>query len=60
MLFLILLILVSPVLAGTIELVESVPMETEYNSHLRNTTEVWLEMLNSAEKSICIESFYFC
>lgn len=60
MLFLILIILVSPVLAGTIELVESVPMETSYNSHLRNTPEVWLEMLDSAEKTICIESFYFC
>jgi phosphatidylserine/phosphatidylglycerophosphate/cardiolipin synthase-like enzyme len=60
LLFLILLILVSPVLAGTIELVESVPMETVYNSHLRNTPEVWLEMLNSADETICIESFYFC
>jgi phosphatidylserine/phosphatidylglycerophosphate/cardiolipin synthase-like enzyme len=57
---LILLFLVTTASAGTIELIESVPMETIYDTHLRNADVVWLEMLNSAEEQICIESFYFC
>lgn len=44
---------------NNIELVESIPIETSLdNPDIRNTTEVWLEMINSAQKSIDIEQFY--
>lgn len=42
-----------------LELVESIPVETSLdNPDIRNTLEVWLEMINSAEKTIDIEQFY--
>jgi phosphatidylserine/phosphatidylglycerophosphate/cardiolipin synthase-like enzyme len=42
-----------------LELVESIPVETTLdNPDIRNTQEVWLEMINSAQKSIDIEQFY--
>jgi phosphatidylserine/phosphatidylglycerophosphate/cardiolipin synthase-like enzyme len=42
-----------------IELVESVPVETVLdNPDIRNTHEVWLEMINGAKKSLDIEQFY--
>lgn len=42
-----------------IELVESIPVETSLdNPDIRNTQEVWLEMINSAQKSLDIEQFY--
>lgn len=41
------------------ELVESIPVETSLdNPDIRNTQEVWLEMINSAQKTIDIEQFY--
>ena len=41
------------------ELVESVPIETNLdNPDIRNTLEVWLEMINGAKKSLDIEQFY--
>lgn len=44
---------------NNIELVESIPVETNLdNPDIRNTTEVWLEMINSAQKTIDIEQFY--
>jgi phosphatidylserine/phosphatidylglycerophosphate/cardiolipin synthase-like enzyme len=44
---------------SNLELVESIPVETTLdNPDIRNTQEVWLEMINSAEKSIDIEQFY--
>jgi len=43
-----------------IELVESVPVETVLDlPNLRNTTEVWLELIRSAQKTLKIETFYF-
>jgi phosphatidylserine/phosphatidylglycerophosphate/cardiolipin synthase-like enzyme len=43
----------------TIELVESIPVETTLdNPGIRNTAEVWLEMINSAKYKIDIEQFY--
>ncbi|MBI4655333.1 MAG: hypothetical protein HY746_01165 [Elusimicrobia bacterium] len=45
--------------AAEIELVESVPAETVYGStHALNPINVWLEMINRAEKSLDIEQFY--
>lgn len=42
-----------------IELVESIPAETTLdNPDIRNTQEVWLEMINSAKYTIDIEQFY--
>lgn len=42
-----------------IELVESIPVETTLdNSDIRNTQEVWLEMINSAKSTLDIEQFY--
>ncbi|HJY62654.1 MAG TPA: phospholipase D-like domain-containing protein [Ignavibacteria bacterium] len=42
-----------------IELVESIPVETTLdNPDIRNTQEVWLEMINSAQKTLDIEQFY--
>ncbi len=42
-----------------IELVESIPVETMLdNADIRNTQEVWLEMINSARSTLDIEQFY--
>lgn len=42
-----------------IELVESIPVETTLdNDDIRNTQEVWLEMINSAQTTLDIEQFY--
>ncbi len=42
-----------------IELVESFPVETTLdNPAIRNTSEVWLEMINGARHSLDIEQFY--
>lgn len=42
-----------------IELVESIPIETSLdNPDIRNTQEVWLEMINTAQKTLDIEQFY--
>jgi phosphatidylserine/phosphatidylglycerophosphate/cardiolipin synthase-like enzyme len=42
-----------------IELVESIPAETTLdNPDIRNTQEVWLEMINSAKRTLDIEQFY--
>jgi phosphatidylserine/phosphatidylglycerophosphate/cardiolipin synthase-like enzyme len=42
-----------------IELVESIPIETTLdNPDIRNTQEVWLEMINSAQTTLDIEQFY--
>ncbi|MBN2602193.1 MAG: hypothetical protein JXR87_09390 [Candidatus Marinimicrobia bacterium] len=41
------------------EIVESIPLETVLdNPEIRNTFSVWLEMINSAKKTIDIEQFY--
>jgi phosphatidylserine/phosphatidylglycerophosphate/cardiolipin synthase-like enzyme len=41
------------------ELVESIPIETTLdNPDIRNTQEVWLEMISAAKKSLDIEQFY--
>ncbi|MBX2991453.1 MAG: hypothetical protein KF749_09805 [Bacteroidetes bacterium] len=41
------------------ELVESIPVETTLdNPDMRNTQEVWLEMINGAKKTLDIEQFY--
>jgi phosphatidylserine/phosphatidylglycerophosphate/cardiolipin synthase-like enzyme len=45
--------------SGDIELVESIPVETALdNPDIRNTQEVWLEMINSAKSTLDIEQFY--
>lgn len=42
-----------------VEIVESIPLETSLdNPDIRNTLEVWLEMLNGATRSLEIEQFY--
>ncbi len=42
-----------------IELVESIPIETNLdNPDIRNTYEVWVEMISSANSSLDIEQFY--
>lgn len=44
---------------NSIELVESIPIETTLdNPDIKNTQEVWLEMINSAQKTLDIEQFY--
>jgi len=44
---------------NNIELVESIPVETSFdNPDIRNTQEVWLEMINSAQSTLDIEQFY--
>jgi phosphatidylserine/phosphatidylglycerophosphate/cardiolipin synthase-like enzyme len=44
---------------NSFELVESIPVETSLdNPDIRNTQEVWLEMINSAQKTLDIEQFY--
>jgi phosphatidylserine/phosphatidylglycerophosphate/cardiolipin synthase-like enzyme len=41
------------------EIVESIPVETVLdNPDVRNTREVWLEMINGATRSLDIEQFY--
>jgi phosphatidylserine/phosphatidylglycerophosphate/cardiolipin synthase-like enzyme len=41
------------------EIVESIPVETVLdNPEVRNTQEVWLEMINGAKSSLDIEEFY--
>ena len=41
------------------EIVESIPIETTLdNPDIRNTQEVWLEMIHGAKKSLDIEQFY--
>lgn len=41
------------------EIVESTPVETSLdNPEIRNTAEVWLEMINNAKKTMDIEQFY--
>ena len=41
------------------EIVESIPVETMLdNPGIRNTHEVWLEMINGAKKSLDLEQFY--
>ncbi len=41
------------------ELVESIPIETSLdNADIRNTKEVWLELINGAQRSLDIEQFY--
>ncbi len=41
------------------EIVESVPIETEFdNPEIRNTSEVWIEMIENAKKTLDIEQFY--
>ena len=43
----------------SIELVESVPLETSLDMpDIRNTADVWLDLIRSANKSIDIEIFY--
>ena len=45
--------------APTIELVESIPIETTLdNEDIRNTPEVWLEMINGAKKTLDFGQFY--
>ncbi|MCK4529913.1 MAG: hypothetical protein KAU44_01950 [Candidatus Marinimicrobia bacterium] len=42
-----------------IELVESIPIETSLdNKDIRNTSEVWIEMINSAKKTLDFGEFY--
>ncbi len=58
---LLLLVLLSVQLCGKdfIELVESIPIETTLdNSDIRNTSEVWIEMINSAQKNLNFGEFY--
>lgn len=51
---------VAQIRADEIELVESVPVQTDLDMvELRNTPEVWLEMINGAQRSLDIETFYF-
>lgn len=50
---------VAPNQAGPLELVESAPLEaTLDNSDLRNTAEVWLEMIGRARTSLDLSHFY--
>jgi len=45
--------------SADIELVESIPLETSLdNPEIRNTHEVWLEMIGRAQKTLDIEQFY--
>ncbi len=44
---------------SVLELVESIPIETNLdNLDIRNTSEVWLEMINNTKSSLDIEQFY--
>ncbi len=41
------------------EIVESIPVETDLdNTDIRNTAQVWLGMINGAERTLDIEQFY--
>jgi len=49
----------TPAQIEELELVESIPVETDLdNSTIRNTHEVWLEMIGRATKTIDLEEFY--
>lgn len=51
--------LAPPPPAPDIEIVESIPMETALdNPDIRNTREVWLEMIGGARRTIDLEQFY--
>ncbi len=54
------LMLITPAIAQTsLELVESVPLEITLDlPDIRNTPEVWLSMIDSAQKSLDMETFY--
>jgi len=57
------LFILSPLLAAQIpaeiELVESIPVETSLdNPDIRNTLEVWLELIEGAHSTIDLEQFY--
>jgi len=55
----VLLLASAPVRAGELEIVESWPVETILDSKdLRDTGEVWLEMIRGAQKTLDIETFY--
>lgn len=57
--FLLFTVLFSQIPEEKFEIVESIPSETNLdNPQIRNTTQVWLEMINSAQKTIDIEQFY--
>lgn len=46
-------------LDSTVELVESVPVETSLdNPDIRNTHDVWLEMIRGAARTLDLEQFY--
>lgn len=48
-----------PTGSSRIELVESIPIETVLdNPDIRNTQEVWLQMIDAARGSLDIEQFY--
>lgn len=47
------------IFSQSIELVESIPSETNLdNPDIRNTQEVWLEIINNCQKTLDIEQFY--
>lgn len=59
--FLIVILILNSVVFSqqNLELVESIPVETTLdNPDIRNTLEVWLEMINSAQTTLDIEQFY--
>ena len=59
--FLIVILILNSVVFSqqNLELVESIPVEkTLNNPDIRNTLEVWLEMINSAQTTLDIEQFY--
>ncbi len=48
-----------PDVRPAVEIVESIPIETTLdNPDIRNTSEVWLEMIGAARKTLDIEQFY--
>ncbi len=54
-----LFVLVGPASADRIELVESFPVGSDFDqADLRNTQEVWLEMIGSARSEILWQTFY--
>ncbi len=51
--------IIAPAAGDTVELVESIPVETTLdNVDVRNTTEVWLEMINDSKKTLDFGQFY--
>ncbi|MCX5793503.1 MAG: phospholipase D-like domain-containing protein [Elusimicrobia bacterium] len=57
--FLAAMFLAGPLMAAELQLVESVPDETVYGSSFTARPQaVWLEMINSAAKTLDIEQFY--